>query len=73
MLALNRSFFTGVDFNKRSDGLGFNHFYTLSACDPLIEDDTEIFYMIDKRDIPTIQCKMSLRGPKSTRNDFILI
>jgi hypothetical protein len=23
--------------------------------------------MIDKRDIPSIQCKMSLRGPKSVR------
>jgi hypothetical protein len=24
--------------------------------------------MIDERDIPSIQCKMSLRGPKSLRN-----
>jgi hypothetical protein len=25
------------------------------------------FYMIDERDIPSIQCKMSLSGPKSVR------
>jgi hypothetical protein len=33
----------------------------------LIEDYTEIFYMIDRGDIPPFQCKMSLRGPKSMR------
>jgi hypothetical protein len=33
-------------------------------CNPLIEDYTEIFYVIDEGDIPSIQCKMSLRGPK---------
>jgi hypothetical protein len=27
----------------------------------------EIFYMIDEGDIPSVQCKMSLRGPKSAR------
>jgi hypothetical protein len=32
---------------------------------PLIEDYTEIFYMIDKGDIPSIQCKMPLRESKS--------
>jgi hypothetical protein len=25
---------------------------------------TQIFYMVDKVDIPSIQCKMRLRGPK---------
>jgi hypothetical protein len=35
-----------------------------SPCYPLIEDYTEIFYMIDKVDIPSIQCKISLKGPK---------
>jgi hypothetical protein len=38
-----------------------------SPCNPLIEDYTEILYMIDKGDIPPIQCKMSLRGPRSMR------
>jgi hypothetical protein len=38
-----------------------------SLCNPLIEDNTEIFYMIDKGDIPSIHCKMSLRPPKSMR------
>jgi hypothetical protein len=36
-------------------------------CIPLIEDYTEIFYMTEKENIPSIQCKMSLRGPKSMR------
>jgi hypothetical protein len=57
-----------VDSNKCSDGLGFSHFYVESACNPLIEDYTEIFYMIDEGDISSIQYKMSLRGPKSLRN-----
>jgi hypothetical protein len=36
---------------------------------------TQIFYMINKGDIPSIQCKMTLRGPKSIRkvNGLILI
>jgi hypothetical protein len=38
-----------------------------SCSDNLIEDYTQIFYMIDKGDIPSIQCKMSLRGHKSMR------
>jgi hypothetical protein len=38
-----------------------------SPCDPLIEDYTEILYVIDKGDIPSILCKMSLGGPKSVR------
>jgi hypothetical protein len=40
-----------------------------------MEDYTEIFYMIDKGDIPSIQCKMSLGGPKSMRkvDDLSLI
>jgi hypothetical protein len=39
-----------------------------SPCNPLIEDYTEIFYMIDEWYIPTIHCKMSLVGPNSMRN-----
>jgi hypothetical protein len=38
-----------------------------SPCNPLIEDYTEIFYMIDEGDILSIQRKMSLSGPKSMR------
>jgi hypothetical protein len=38
-----------------------------SPCNPLIEDYAQIFYMIDKGDILSIQCKMSLRGPKIIR------
>jgi hypothetical protein len=44
-----------MDSNKYSEGLGFNHFYVQSPCNPLIEDYTEIFYMIDEWDIPPIQ------------------
>jgi hypothetical protein len=56
------TFEKGSDYNKCCEGLVFNHFYVQSACNPLIEDYTEIFYMIVKGDIPSIQCKMSLRG-----------
>jgi hypothetical protein len=38
-----------------------------SPCNPLIEDYTQIMYMINEGDIPSIQCKMRLRGPKSMR------
>jgi hypothetical protein len=38
-----------------------------SPWNPLTEDYTEIYYMIDEGDIPSIQCKMSLRGPKSMK------
>jgi hypothetical protein len=53
--------------NKYSEGLGFDHFYVQFLCKPLIEDNTEIFYMIDERDVPSVQCKRSLRRPKSMR------
>jgi hypothetical protein len=38
-----------------------------SPSNPLLEDYTEIrvFYMIGEGDISSIQCKMSIRGPKS--------
>jgi hypothetical protein len=35
-----------------------------SPCDAFIEDYTQIFY---KGNIPSIQCKMNLRGPKTMR------
>jgi hypothetical protein len=36
-------------------------------CKPLIEDYTEIFYMIDEGDVPSVQCKMNFKGSKSMR------
>jgi hypothetical protein len=41
--------------------------YLQPPYNPLIEDYTRIFYMTDTEDIPSTQCKMSLRGPKSMR------
>jgi hypothetical protein len=38
-----------------------------APCNPLVEYYTEMFCIIDKGDLPSIQCKMSLRGPKSMR------
>jgi hypothetical protein len=38
-----------------------------SPCNPLIEDYTEIFYIIDEGDIPSILRNISLRGPQSMR------
>jgi hypothetical protein len=51
-----------VCFNKCSEGLGFNPFHVQSPCNPLIEDYTEIFHSTEQADIPSMQCKMSLRG-----------
>jgi hypothetical protein len=56
-----------VDSNKYSEVLGFNHICVQSPCNPLIEDCTQIFYMFDEGDNPSIRCKMSLRGPKCMR------
>jgi hypothetical protein len=56
-----------VDSNKCSEGLVFNHFNVQSLCNLLIEDYTEIFYITDVGDIPSILCKMSLRRLKSMR------
>jgi hypothetical protein len=38
-----------------------------SPFNPLIEDYTQIFYMIDEGDIPSIQFVMTLKGSKSRR------
>jgi hypothetical protein len=38
-----------------------------SPCNSLIEDYTWIFYKIDEGNILSIQCTISLRGPKSMR------
>jgi hypothetical protein len=48
-----------------------------SPCNPLIEDYTEILYMIQEGDVSSIQCEMSVRWSKSMREvddtRFILI
>jgi hypothetical protein len=59
MLALKRLLL------NNSEGLGFNHFCVQSPCNPLIENYTQIFHMVDEGDILSIQCKMNLRWPKS--------
>jgi hypothetical protein len=38
-----------------------------SPCNPLIEDYSEIFYMIDEGNVPSIQYELSLRGSESVR------
>jgi hypothetical protein len=38
-----------------------------SPCDPLIKDHTEIFYIIYKWNVPSIQCKERLWGSNSMR------
>jgi hypothetical protein len=68
MLVLKHlTFEQGVDSNKCCEDLGFNHFCVQSPCNPLSEDYAKIFNMIDEGDIPSVECKMSLRGPKSVR------
>jgi hypothetical protein len=64
---INVHFDYRMDSNKCSAGLGFNNFYVQSPCNRLIEDYTEIFYMTEEGDIPSIQYKMILRRPKSIR------
>jgi hypothetical protein len=38
-----------------------------SACNPLVEGYTEVFYMIHKGDVPSVQCEMNLRWYKSVK------
>jgi hypothetical protein len=57
----------GVNSNKYCEGVGFGHFYVQPPCNLLKTDYTEIFFMTDKGDIPSIECKISLKGPKSMR------
>jgi hypothetical protein len=45
-----------------------NHFYVHLSCNHLIEDYTEIIYMVEEGDIPSIN--MSLRVLKSKRNTW---
>jgi hypothetical protein len=47
--------------------LEFAHFYVWLPFNPLTEDYIEVFHTTVVRDIPSIQCKMSLRGLKSVR------
>jgi hypothetical protein len=60
--AYSLSFEQGISFNKCSAGLGINRFYVLCPCDDfLIENCAEMFYTICKRNVPSIQCRSSLR------------
>jgi hypothetical protein len=65
MLALKRSLFNREQI-LMNVLKAFVSIISMSAC-TLIEDYTQIFYMIHKGDIPSIQCKMSLMRPKSMR------
>jgi hypothetical protein len=44
--------------DKCSEGLGFDHLYVTYPCNSLIEDYTEIFYTVYRRNVSSIQCKM---------------
>jgi hypothetical protein len=52
--------------NKQYKGLGFNHFYVQSPCNPLTEDYTEIFYMTAKGDILFIEFYEKIIKPESS-------
>jgi hypothetical protein len=43
-----------------------------SLYNPLIEDYAQIFYTIDKEDVSSNQCKMSIKGPKYMREIDVL-
>lgn len=66
-----------TDSNKCSQGLGFDHFYMQSPCNPLVEEKTEVFYMIHEVDVLSVQCEMNPRWSKSMREvgslSFILM
>jgi hypothetical protein len=38
-----------------------------SQCNPLIEDYTQLFYMIDERDVLSVECEVRLRLSTSMR------
>jgi hypothetical protein len=44
-----------------------------SPCDPLIEDHTEIFYIIYKWNVPSFQCKTRLWCSNSMRQVLPLL
>jgi hypothetical protein len=49
---------------KCCECLGFKYYHIQVPCNPLIEDYTGMFYIINEGIIPSILWKMSLRGPK---------
>jgi hypothetical protein len=51
---LNAHTWVGVNSNTYFKALGFNHFYVQSPCNPLIEDYTDIFYMIRDKQISSV-------------------
>jgi hypothetical protein len=60
MLAHNRSVLNREWTNNYSEGLGFDCLCVQSPCN-LIEDYTEILYIIYEGNVLSIQCKMRLR------------
>jgi hypothetical protein len=38
-----------------------------SPCDPLVEDYTEVFHVIHRGDVLSVQCEMNFRWSKSMR------
>jgi hypothetical protein len=54
------TFEKGADMKKRSEGLYDDRFYVHFPCKFFMENYTEVFYMIYKRDVPPFICKMSL-------------
>jgi hypothetical protein len=63
MLASNRSLLNREQTLKKcSEGLGFDCFNVYSPCNLSVKDCTEIFYTINKWDVPSVQCTTRLRG-----------
>jgi len=53
--------------NKCSESLGSDHFSVHSPCNSFIKNYTKVFYIINKRDVPSFQCKMSFDQSMSMR------
>jgi hypothetical protein len=68
MLALNHSLMNRESYcSMYSEGLGSDHFYMQSPCNPLVKDYTEVFYTIHKWNILSAQCEMNFMWSKSMR------
>jgi hypothetical protein len=63
MLAFNWSLLNREFTNKCSEGLGFDYLYMQSPCNPLVEDYTEVFYMIRKGDVQKVEVTLRLFPP----------
>jgi hypothetical protein len=58
---LNRKYSLVIVLKALASGISV---YSLHVFNPITKDYTR-YFMVDKEDIPSIQCKMSLRGHKS--------